>query len=157
MRRAAALIGIAVAVIATATLLAQTTPDFAGKWTMVADPKAPAAGFVAPEITIAQDATSLTLTRTTQMGEMKTTHKLDGTESKNTLNMGGNAMDQLSKAKWDGGKLTITTSVNFNGTAFETVMTFSLDPSGNLLFDVTRPDIQGGGRPITTKTTYKKS
>jgi hypothetical protein len=162
MRHTAAIVATAAAVILNATLLAQAPPSFAGKWTLVADPN-PAAGGgrggagMGQETAIEQDATSITITRTSQMGEFKTTHKLDGSESKNTLSFGGNSIDQLSKAKWDGGKLTITTSMNFNGTPVETVMALSLDPSGNLVIETTRPDMQGGGQPITTKATYKKS
>jgi hypothetical protein len=47
--------------------------------------------------------------------------------------------------------------MNFDGNAVETTMTLSLDASGNLLVESTRPDFQGGGAPITTKMTYKKN
>jgi len=63
-------------------------------------------GFCGQECTIAQDATSLTVTRTTQAGEQKATYKLDGSESKNP---GRGGADVVSKAMWDGAKLTITT------------------------------------------------
>ena len=69
---------------------------------------------------------------------------------------GGNSVDQISKAKWDGGKLVITTSSSFNGNTFETTMAFSLDAAGNLVVDSTSPG-RGGGAPTTTKQTYKKS
>jgi hypothetical protein len=36
-------------------------------------------------------------------------------------------------------------------------MSMSLDPSGTLLVESTRPDFQGGGAPVTTKSTYKKN
>jgi hypothetical protein len=84
-------------------------------------------------------------------------YKLDGSDSKNTLNMGGNSIDMVSKTKWDAGKLLVNTAMNFDGNAVETSMVISLDPSGNLVVESTRPDFQGGGAPITTKMTYKKS
>jgi hypothetical protein len=155
-----ALLFITALVFSMAPPQAQAIPSFAGKWTMVADPGAPAGGGMrgmGQEATIEQDATSITITRTTQMGEIKTTHKLDGTETKNTLNVGGNSVDQLSTTKWDSGKLRINSSVKFDGQSFDTVMVLSLDPSGNLVVEATRPDVQGGGAPITTKATYKKS
>ena len=156
MKRAMSL--AAVLMLAAAALSAQT-PNLAGKWTLVPDPNASAAGGMsAPaSMTIAMDATTLTLTRTTPMGEFTTTHKLDGTESKNTLNFNGNAMEQLSTTKADGGKLTIHTTMNFDGNAFETNTVMSLDSTGNLIVESTRPDFQGGGGPVTTKSTYKKS
>jgi hypothetical protein len=66
-------------------------------------------------------------------------------------------MEQLSKAKWDGGKLIVNTTMNFDGNAVETSMIMSLDAAGNLNIESTRPDFQGGGAPITTKATYKKN
>ncbi len=142
-------------------LLAQTPPSFAGKWTQVPDANAPAGGGrmggFGQTATIVQDANTLTITRTTPMGELTSTYKLDGTESKNTLTMQGNSIDQLSTAKWDAGKLTIKTNMNIQGNPIETTMVLSLDPSGNLIVESTRPDFQGGGAPITTKMTYKKS
>jgi uncharacterized protein YdeI (BOF family) len=139
-------------------LLAQTPPSFAGKWTQVADPNAPAGGGrgmggLGQSATVVQDANTLTITRTTQMGEITSTYKLDGSESKNTFNMQGNSIDQLSTAKWDAGKLTIKTSMNIQGNPFETTTVLSLDPAGRLVVESTRPDFQGGGAPITTKMT----
>jgi hypothetical protein len=156
MRRATAVLA-AVAVWAAA-IAAQTVPGFAGKWTLVPDAAA-AGGFpgLGTEAIIVQDATTLTITRTTQFGEFKSVYKLDGTESRNTLNFGGNPMEQLSKVKVEGTRLTITTSMNIAGTPSETVTSLELDPSGALLVESRRPDFQGGGQPITTKSTYKKN
>lgn len=154
----------AVLALVMTTVLAQTPPSFAGKWTLVVDPNAAPAGggrgmggALGQSATIVQDAMTLTITRTTPMGEFTSTYKLDGTESKNTMNMQGNAIDQISTAKWDGDKLKVTTTMNFNGTPVETSMVMSLDAAGNLVIESTRPDFQGGGAPITTKATYKKS
>jgi len=102
MRRMASVVA-AIAVVCLASGLSAQAPSLAGKWTLVPDPNAPAAGgggrggrggggfgqFCGMECTITQDATSLTVSRTTQAGETKTTYKLDGTESKNTQDMSG--------------------------------------------------------------------
>jgi hypothetical protein len=162
MKRAMTAVAAALVCI-TATLPAQAPPNFAGKWTLVVDPNAAPAGGgrgmggIGQSAAIVQDATTLTITRTTQVGEFTSTYKLDGTESKNTMNMGGNAVDLLSKAKWEGSKLTVATTMNIGGNPVETSMVMALDPDGNLLVETTRPDFQGGGAPITTKATYKKS
>ena len=42
------------------------------------------------------------------------------------------------------------------GQSFETKSVWSLSADGTLLVEVTRPDFQGGGAPITTKAAYKK-
>jgi hypothetical protein len=136
---------------------AQTPPSFAGKWTLVPDANSQAAaGMVAQTVNITQDANTLTMTRTTQMGEITTTYKLDGSESKNTLNFQGNSMEQVSIAKWDASKLKIDTKMNVQGQDVQLSSVLSLDPSGNLIMETTRPDFQGGGAPVTTKLTYKK-
>jgi hypothetical protein len=157
MKRTAVIICAALVVV-TASVFAQTAPNFAGKWTLVPDPGAPAGGMggLGQTVNIVQDATSLTVTRTTQMGEFTTVYKLDGSESKNTVNMGGNSIDMLSKVKSEAGKLIVNTSMSFDGNPVETSMTMSLDAAGNLVVESTRPDFQGGGAPITTKMTYKK-
>jgi hypothetical protein len=164
MRRATRLLGTAAVILATAGLFAQAKTNFAGKWTLVPDPNAAAApgggggggrgrggGGMGMEFTVAQDDKTMTVTRTTQAGEIKTVYNLDGSDSKNTMNFGGNSMDQVSKVKWDGAKLVITTSINMNGNPVETSQTWSLD-GGNLVIEQAG---RQGGPP--TKTTYKKS
>ena len=166
MRRAAVLAGTAALVLSTVAVFAQAKPNFAGKWTMIADPAAPAAGGgrgggfgggLGASATIAQDEKTLTVTREVQGADVKAVYNLDGSDSKNTMTIGGNAMDQVSKAKWDGNKLVITTTINFGGNAAELSTTYSLDATGNLVVETTRPDFQGGGAPVTVKVTYKKS
>ena len=161
MRRALTAVAVT---LATALTLAQAPPNFAGKWTLVPDPNAAAGGGrggmgggLGQEATITQDASTLTIARTTQMGPFTSTYKLDGSESRNTLNFQGNSVDQLSTAKWDGAKLNVQTKMDFGGNVVETSMVLALDATGNLIVDTTRPDFQGGGGPITTKATYKKN
>jgi hypothetical protein len=147
------------AIFATALTLAQAPPNFAGKWTLVPDPNVQGGGMggLGQEATITQDAATLSITRTTQMGTFTSNYKLDGSESRNTLTFQGNSIDQLSTTKWDEGKLRVNTKMDFGGNVVEVSMVMSLDAGGNLLVETTRPDFQGGGGPITTKMTYKKS
>jgi hypothetical protein len=158
------------AMILTTSLLAQDTPNFAGTWTLVPDAGAPQSGGrggrgggagggmlgLGQQATIAQDAKTLTITRTTQVGEMKIVYNLDSSKSTNRMTFGKNSFEQVSVAKWDGARLVITTSLNAQGTVFEATMQLSLE-GGNLAIETTRPDFLGGGSPITTKLTYKKS
>ena len=157
MKRNQLALTVAVCLAFSSLALAQT-PNFAGKWTVIPDPAAtaPGMGGVGQSAVIKQDASSLTVTRTTQMGEFTSVYKLDGTESKNTLNFQGNAIEQLSKTKWDGSTLKIDTTMSFDGNPVQVAMAMSLDPSGNLVVVTTRPDFQGGGAPVTTTTKYKK-
>jgi len=174
-RTISALMAAAALVVFTTGLSAQGKPSFAGKWTLQADPAAAAPpaggggggragggggrmggmggglGFAcAMECTIAQDATTLTVTRTTPAGETKAAFKLDGTESTNSMTMGEMTMTSKSKAVWEGAKLVITTMADMGGQAIETKATLSLDASGNLVVE------RAGGRGAQPTQTYKK-
>src|SRR5687768_5772954 len=126
MRRISLLATAAATVLFVAGLSAQAKPDFSGKWTLVPGDAAAAPGgggggggrgggrggggggqFCGQECTITQDATTLTVTRTTQAGEQKAMYKLDGSESKNTQQGRGGATEVVSKAAWDGSKISI--------------------------------------------------
>ena len=162
MRRAALLMSAAALVLGVGTASAQGK-SFEGKWTLVPDAAAPPAGGrgggfggLGPEVTITQDAKTLTTTRTTPNGEVKAVYNLDGSESKNSAAGRGGAMtESVSKAKWDGDKLVITTTSNFNGTPVERSMTLMYDSMGMLSVEATNPG-RGGGAPTTTKQMYKK-
>src|SRR5436190_24077551 len=128
MKRAASIIAVLSLIAGSASIVvAQAKPSFAGKWTLVPDPNAPAAGGgrgggrggglggLGQGGTIEQTDKTITATTTTQLGETKTVYNLDGTESKNPLTFNGTTVDRVSKVKWDGAKLVITTTTNFNG------------------------------------------
>lgn len=108
------------------------------------------------EATIAQDAKTVTITRSGPNGEIKSVYNLDGSDSKNTMSFGDMSFDLISKVKWDGAKMNVTTTADFDGNKFETSMSLQLDAAGALVIESTRPDFQGGGGPVTTKMTYKK-
>ena len=164
MKRFMSVVAIASLVIAGASVSAQSKTSFAGKWTMVPDPNAAAAaggrgrgmgGGLGQEFTAAQDDKTLTVTTNNpQLGELKSVYNLDGSESKNPLNFGGQTVDRVSKVKWDGAKLVITTTISFNGNPTESTQTWSLDSSGSL---VVESSSNFTGTPTTTKVTYKKN
>jgi hypothetical protein len=105
--------------------------------------------------TLTQDASTLTITRTTQQGEVKMVYNLDGSESKNMVQGRGGQTEQVSKAAWDGSKLVITTAFTMGGNSVTRTQTFALDASGQLVVSTTAPG-RGGGEPVTTTQTYKK-
>lgn len=159
MRRTVVL--FAAGLLLAGTNLRAQTANLAGHWVMVVDPNAPAPGGrggrggLGQDAMISQDAKTLTITRMTQGGEIKSVYNLDGSDSKNTMTFGGNSVDQISQAKWVGSKLVIHTSTTFNGNARESTMSLSLDQAGNLVVESSNPG-RGGGPPVTTTTTYKK-
>ena len=140
-------------VLLTSGAAAQEKPSFAGTWKLASEA---ADMFIAPQMVVAQDAKTITVTATTQMGEIKTPYNLDGTETRAPMDFNGTAFDRVTKATWNGSKLVLTVKSEFNGQTFESKSVWSLNTDGTLLVEVTRPDFQGGGAPVTTKATYKK-
>jgi hypothetical protein len=150
------------AVVLMATSVYAQTPNFAGKWTPDAEKTTAMnanaggggggrgggrGGMGGGEVTIAQDAKTLTVTRTTQAGEMKLTYNLDGSPSKNMAMGRGGQTEVTSTAKWDGAKLVITSD---NGQS----ITYTMD--GAWLVQSTTSPGRGGGDPVTRSTYYKK-
>jgi hypothetical protein len=150
---------IAAAVLSIATMaFAQAKPDFSGTWTPDQS-AAPAGGggggggrgMGAGPMTIKQDATTLTITRTMGENQVVSTYKLDGTESENKMMGRGGEMVTKSTAKWDGNKLVITTQrPGQDGAMMNQVQTYSLE-GGNLV-------IESPGRDgAMTKRVFKKT
>ena len=162
MRRNALILGVLSLVFAATTATAQDKPNFSGSWTLVVDPNAPAptgrgggGGGLGQAATITQDAKTLTITRTTQNGEIKIVYNLDGSESKNMMMGRGGQTEQISKATWDGNTLVVTTNFTMGENAVTRTEKYSLDAQGQLVVATTAPG-RGGGEPMTTTRTYKK-
>ena len=134
---------------------AQTKPDFAGKWALT-DPSAADGRMIPATMTVTQDAKTITLVTAGQVGEVKTVFNLDGTPGKSPLEIQGMNIDRVTKSAWDGNKLVLTTVSEFQGQSFETKQVWTLNADGTLTVDATRPDFQGGGGPVTSKSVYKK-
>ena len=156
---------IAAAVLSIATMaFAQAKPDFSGTWTPE-QAAAPAGGGGGGQaggggggrgmgggpMTVKQDATTLTITRTMGENQMVTTYKLDGTESENKMMGRGGEVVTKSTAKWDGNKLTITTQrPGQDGAMTSQVQTWSLE-GGNLVIE------SPGREGAMQKRVYKKT
>lgn len=143
-----------VMILTAAAAAAQDKPDFTGTWKLAGE--APDQ-FTPSQIVVAKDATLLTVTTTGQMGEFRTTYKLDGTPGPSPLDFQGNTIDRTTKMTWNDNKLTLTAASDMNGQAFEVKSVVTAGPEGAMIVETTFPDFQGGGGPITTKATYKKA
>src|SRR6516225_4506071 len=95
---------------------AQDKPDFTGTWKLVGD--APDQ-FTPTQIVVAKDATQLIVTITGQMGEFRTTYKLDGTAGSSPLDFQGNSVDRTTKMTWNDNALTLIADSDMGGQAFE--------------------------------------
>jgi hypothetical protein len=162
MTRSTLVLAAAALLFAAPNAIAQAKPDFSGKWSLITDSAAAptgggrGGGGLGESPSIAQDASTLTITRTTQAGEVKSVYNLDGSPSKNTVAMRGGSVEQTSTAKWDANKLVISTTFNMGGSDVTTSMALSLDASGNLVVESTGMG-RGGGAPTTTTRKYKKA
>jgi hypothetical protein len=169
MRRASFFLAVVGLLIGTTSLSAQERPNFSGTWTLQQSGDAAAGGGggarggrgggrgmgLGMGATIAQDAGTLTITRTTQNGEVKSVYKLDGSESRNTVTGRGGQTEQVSKARWDGNKVVITTTLSMGENTFDSTMALSLD-NEQLVVETTSPG-RGGGAATTNTQRYTKS
>ena len=135
-------------------LAGQDKPVFAGTWKL-SDPATPDP-FTPTVMTVVQDSTALTVMTTSQMGEFKTSYKLDGSEAPSPMEFNGMTIDRMAKLVWEGNKLLLITSSKMEGQSFEFKSAFA-DRGWGAGDRDDRPYFQGGGAPITIKATYKKS
>jgi hypothetical protein len=144
---------LAASILATAAA-AQDKPNFVGAWKLVGE--APDQ-FTPSTIVVTQDGTNLVVVTSGQMGEFRTTYKLDGTAGASPLDFQGTTIDRTTKATWNENKLTLSATSDMNGQTIEIKSVVSAGPEGTMIVETTFPDFQGGGAPITSKATYKKS
>ena len=156
---------IAAAVLAVATLAWAQKPDFSGTWTL--DPAASEGGAggapgggggggrgggrggLGQGGTVKQTADALTVERTVGENKITSTYKLDGSESKNSMmGRGGQAVESVSTAKWDGPALVITTKMDMGNGPQESTQKWTV--SGSTL------TIETTNARGTQKMVYKK-
>lgn len=134
---------ITLAILAVATVAQAQRPDFSGTWTMdstsgsSARDGGSALGNGPAKVT--QTADALTIQR--RMGDADVTliYKLDGSESRNVMTVtGGQAVDSMSIAKWDGSRLSIVTKREMGGQVTESSELWSLE-GGTLTLETTSP------------------
>jgi len=162
-----------------ATVMAQTKPDFSGRWTSEPEATTAAPGSGPPAAragdmgsgwgtnpTITQTGDRLTVeyvffARGDMQPPLKFVYALDGTEMKNSVMLGRGIQMQTSKTTWEGDKLIISTTHSFENPAngqpmkSEVKQTLTLASPTQLVVETTRSGVLGGA-PTTTKTVYKK-
>ena len=165
----------AILLIASGAASAQQA-SFAGRWVVAPDP-APTSergGRPAPanqgtgwgsDLTITQDASTLTIEYARfGRGDMqpltKLAYRLDGSESRNTVNVGRGPQDQVSRARWEGERLIITTvhrfTVSGKEMTSETTRVLWLEAPASLVIETTYAGVMGGPSS-TARSVYKKS
>src|SRR5215210_4305318 len=144
--------------VARAQAATATRPDYSGSY--VLDPAQSQGERVPQKMTlkITQAPTGLTVdrTQTNQMGETTAQMKyaIDGTASKNTMNMGGNPIDVSTVVTWEGASPVLTSSMKFGDNDAQSVEKWSLTDSGKKL-TIDRK-VNAGGQEFTNKLVLVK-
>ena len=159
MRKVSSALLLTVLAIAPAVVRAQAAhPDYSG--TYVLDP-AQSEGQMTPQkmsLKVTQSPTELVLDRTmtNQMGESTAQLKyaLDGSASKNTMNMGGNQVDVSTVVTWEGASPVLTSAMKFGDNDAQTVEKWSLSDAGKKLSLDRKVSV--GGQEFTNKLVLVK-
>jgi hypothetical protein len=165
MRRTS--LSVAGLLLIAGSAFAQSKPNFAGKWVILPDSAVQqqgiarggaAMGGLSEEAIIEQDDKSLSISRNLAFGPTKTLFSLDGSETRQSLDIGnGNMVDLTMTAKWDGPKLHCSTLVNLQSRSFEIVLNLSLDDKGNLVAEHITPAMSSNNPGGTEISKYKKA
>jgi len=150
------------ALVLVAVLLAQTSPDFSGKWIVdfdrsegrTADGKTFGMRTLGESFTAAQTADALTLVYESEMGRT-VTYRLDGVETKTTVpDPRGRMVPIVYRASWSGSILTIvgqwTTDGSQSGRSF---LRLALNPDGSIRAEAGA----GEGEDVRMVSIYKRS
>jgi hypothetical protein len=178
----AKLLCVTVVALFPVSAMAQTRPDFSGRWTSEPVPAVTVPGGGGQSggiragdmgsgwgstIIIAQDVSRLTVeytffTRGDMPPPRKFVYALDGSETKNSVMMGRGIQAQAPKTGWEGDKFVITTVHNLENSAngqpvtVEVKRRLALESPTSLIVETTRSGVLGG--PLaTTRTVYKKN
>ena len=161
---------------------AQSAADFSGRWTLEAPaiattpavPGTPAAAAAPGDmgsgwgstIIVAQDAKRLSVeyaffSRYDLQPPLTFVYPLDGSEGRNTVSMGRGEQVEVSRARWDGSTLTITTTSRVADRAIAKPFTAELtrklwlESPTTMIVEVTRAGVLGGPSS-TTRSVYRK-
>ena len=159
MRKLSSAVLLTLLAIAPAVARAQAAhPDYSG--TYVLDP-AQSDGQMVPQkmtLKIAQTPAGLTVdrTQTNQMGESTSQMKyaLDGSASKNTLNMGGNSVDVSTVVTWEGASPVLTSAMKFGDNDAQSIEKWALTDDGKKL-RIERK-VTAGGQEFANKLVLVK-
>ena len=160
MRKVSSALLLTLLAVAPAVAQAQgpARPDYSG--TYVLDPALSEGQMVPQKMTlkITQAPTGLTLdrTQTNQMGESTTQLKyaIDGTASKNTITMGGNAVDVSTVVTWEGESPVLTSAMKFGDNDAQSVEKWALSDAGKKL--TIERKVSVGGQEFTNQVVLVK-
>jgi len=119
-------VAILLALSARGMAIVQDRPGFSGIWSSSDHHQ---------ELRIEQDALRFSVMKTVGNQRQKLMYQLDGSESRNeTHTLNGEKWTQLSRAKWVGAAVVVTTTTTreSTGRSWESMKIYFLSPDGNL-------------------------
>jgi hypothetical protein len=136
---------VAALLVGYSTLLAQTVPDFSGRWVLDAKRTQaltesrtmtiPMSEGTVPDCQITQTKSAITLDRVDAASKQSYTYRLDGSESLNTV---GTSITR-TKSRWDGGTLIVEGTRSVTTSQGEVRSTFrdarSIDKDGAMVVE----------------------
>jgi len=156
MRRDVVVIALVSFVSVAVTVSAQGKPDFSGTWVLEAT-SGDGAGRGGPiaagvQLMVKQDAKTLTMTRL--QGDQTVTEvvNLDGSETRDTIQVAGGPRERVLSARWEGSKLMIVGTLNVDGKTLQQIRAMSME-GGNLVIEQVGA---AGGGPAAIKRVFKK-
>jgi hypothetical protein len=171
MRPSSNALFVLVVVLLAATIVGAEPPDLGGRWTLVVEnpgsnpaaarPRIPATAGSGwgREITIRPEDGRITIERhqfaaNDMQPPMRFVYALGGPESRNVVNMGRGAQEEVARASLEGGTLVIV-SRHAEGTSLATEVRqeFSIDRPGELVVQTTR---RAGGATSTATARYRR-
>ena len=127
-----ALVALLLALLAP--LPAQQKPNFSGRWVQLS----PSLGAGSEQV-VEQTEATLTTTHDSEGGGHRFAYRLDGSDTTSTLQSHGMDIVTVSKANWNGNRLTITSTSTYTPERkLEQTFVWSIDEKGQLVVDLTQ-------------------
>jgi hypothetical protein len=148
MRITTVVLAVALSGLAGQAALAQTKPNFSGRWVQVT-PAGEAEGGGSEQV-VTQDATTLTTEHPSEGGSHRQTYKLGG-ESRSTVG----PVEVVATTVWDGAKLVLTSTATYPGNnKRESKQVWSLGADGKLTIELSAKNPDGTTTEI--KSVHQK-
>ena len=146
-----AILAAAVAVAFVAGVSAQDKPNFVGTWKP--DPaKSKTIGGLGPTLSITNDGSKMTISRTIAGNTASTVYLLDGTPSKNVVGVPGKQVEITYTSKWDGNVLVTT----WSNPSISNIERRSIEADGTMKVEVTHTYVKEPGKSETSTRVFDR-
>ena len=159
MRHAIIVVLLAPLLAAPPSTRAQGVPDFSGSWSLSPGSVVRERNLAAGEVgTMSAPMGHLKITQTGGLlalsgGRLTAVYRLDGTPTKNQFKMGDKLMPATGRARWEGGRLFLTSGLDGAHDQRQSTIILSFDERGNM---VVESRTAGPGTNLGFKSLFTK-